>query len=297
MTSSDEVMSNAFGFENLCQKRISFILLTKNRAAFFEKALVGFRDLKGRDDEMIVIDGGSDDTTKEIVARHKDVVDIFISEPDTSGPDAFNKGVLFARGKYIQLLTDDDIFFREGMEHAVNTMDKNPEIDLLVCGGTKEKDGRILKSTKYIPPGIPYGKHVEDVFHYKAGAGLGLFIRRKSLARMGILVPCERDKRLNHVSDLATVSAFITKGGVVKFCRVRLYHHIINSQGVSVKNEGSSYADRWLVRQHCSYRFYLRYCLVKFLKRHRNIFGSLHSFVLDTVPKDTDVIWDGGLSW
>ncbi|MBI2056328.1 MAG: glycosyltransferase [Candidatus Sungbacteria bacterium] len=280
-------------FESLCEKRVSFVFPTKNRAEYLASALERYRSLKGPDDEIIVVDGGSTDSTRDVAERYKDVIDIFISEPDESGPNAINKGIVFARGRYTQLLTDDDKFFKEGIDHVVKVMDENPEIDLLVCGGTKEKDGRKMGS-KYIPSGIPYGKHPEDAFRYKAGAGLGLFTRRKSFARMGQLMPCEQ--YLTHLTDLACVAAFIKKGGIVKFCRVRLYHHIIYQHGVSVKREGSG-ADRRVVREYCSYRFYLRYCMWRFLKEHQSWFGSLHSFIWKTVPKNVVESWDGGLSW
>lgn len=289
---SNEKNSNV-SFEALCKKRVSFVLPTKNRAEHLAKALERYRKLKGPDDEIIVVDGGSTDHTHEVVARYNDLIDVFISEPDESGPNAINKGILFARGRYMHLLTDDDLFFREGIEHAVRVMDQNPEIDLLVCGGTKEKDGRKM-APKYIPPGIPYGKRADDVFRYKAGAGIGLFTRRKSFARMGSLLPCEQ--YLLHLTDLACVATFIKRDGVVKFCRVRLYHHIIYPHGVSVKSE-SSKADRQVIRQLCSYRFYLLFCLWRFLKEHQLLFGPLHSYIWKTVPKDTKAVWDGGLSW
>lgn len=280
-------------FEALSPKRISFVLPTKDRADHLMRAFERYRSLKGPDDELIVIDGGSTDHTRNVAEQYRDLVDLFISEPDQCGPHAINKGILFARGRYIQLLTDDDLFFKEGMEYAVKVMDENPEIDLLVCGGTKEKDGRKMGS-KYIPPGIPYGRRVEDVFRYKAGAGLGLFTRRSSFARMGTLMPCERS--LAHLTDLACTAIFIKRGGIVKFCRVRLYHHPIYSHGVSVKKEGST-ADRKVIRELCSYGFYLRYCLWRFLKLHQSLFGPLHRFIWKTVPKDAEVAWDGGLSW
>lgn len=288
-----EKIDGDFTFEALCKKRVSFVLPTKNRATYLANALEQYRIIKGPEDEIILVDGGSTDNTREVVERYKDLIDVFISEHDDSGPNAINKGIITARGRYMHLLTDDDTFFKEGIDHAVRVMDQHPEIDLLVCGGTKEKDGRKMGS-KYIPAGIPYGKKPEDAFRYKAGAGLGLFTRRKSFARMGQLLPCEQ--YLTHLTDLACVASFIKKGGIVKFCRVRLYHHVIHQHGVSVKREGSK-GDRRVIRELCSYRFYLRFRLWRFLKEHQSWFGSLHSYIWKTVPKDTKVVWDGGLSW
>lgn len=293
MLTEREIKNNDARFDALCSKRISFVLPTKDRAERLMLALERYRSLKGPEDELIVVDGGSTDHTREVVGRYKDLVDFFISEPDQCGPNAINKGILSARGRYTQLLTDDDLFFKEGMDYAARVMDENPEIDLLVCGGTKEKDGR-KEASKYIPQGIPYGKQVEDVFRYKAGSGLGLFTRRAAFARMGTLMPCET--HIAHLTDLACTAIFIKRGGIVKFCRVRLYHHVIYSHGVSLKKEGSI-ADRKVIRELCSFRFYMRFCLWRFLKEHQSLFGPLHNYIWKTVPKDTEVVWDGGLSW
>ena len=80
-------------------KRLSYILTTKHRADFLDNALTEYRKLLGPNDEMIVIDGGSRDRTREVIEKHKDIVDCFISEPDINSFHAQNKGHFLARGK------------------------------------------------------------------------------------------------------------------------------------------------------------------------------------------------------
>ncbi|MBN2068149.1 MAG: glycosyltransferase [Opitutales bacterium] len=62
--------------------------------------------------EILVIDGGSDDGTLDVLKKFKKndgVVDItVISEPDKGVYDAMNKGVRLARGKWILFLGGDD---------------------------------------------------------------------------------------------------------------------------------------------------------------------------------------------
>ena len=61
--------------------------------------------------EFIVVDGNSTDATLEIIRRHEEVIDYWISEEDTGIYDAMNKGVKLARGDWIIFLGADDQFY------------------------------------------------------------------------------------------------------------------------------------------------------------------------------------------
>jgi len=58
--------------------------------------------------EYIVIDGGSNDGTVELLKRRSDVIDLWLSEPDGGISDAFNKGIALATGEYIAVVNSDD---------------------------------------------------------------------------------------------------------------------------------------------------------------------------------------------
>jgi glycosyltransferase involved in cell wall biosynthesis len=63
---------------------------------------------RGEDIELIVIDGGSDDGTLDIIRRFEDSIDYWISEPDRGIYDAMNKGIAAATGEYILHLNAGD---------------------------------------------------------------------------------------------------------------------------------------------------------------------------------------------
>jgi lipopolysaccharide biosynthesis glycosyltransferase len=58
----------------------------------------------------IVIDGGSKDGTKEMVAKYKDKIDIFISEKDSGIYEAMNKGISKVKEGYLNFLNAGDCF-------------------------------------------------------------------------------------------------------------------------------------------------------------------------------------------
>ena len=112
-----------------------------------QKALPMWREIKGTNDELIVVDGNSDDGTYEVLKEEDGkLIDILIHEPDQSEAHAYNKGFVRARGFIIKLITDDDIFYSEALETAYTTMIENSKIDILITGGERiivNQDGTI----------------------------------------------------------------------------------------------------------------------------------------------------------
>jgi len=212
------IHNDALTFQSLATKRTTFVLATKNRSRFLSRALTRAKELRQSDDELIVIDGGSRDDTLQVLRASSDFIDAIVSEPDFSEAHAINKGLLLARGLYIKLLTDDDVIYATGMKAALELMDNNPSVDIMICGGTKIVGGKPV--TAYVPPGSGYGSSVESVFKYGA-CGIGLVLRRSALARTGLMNP-------NAVSvDQDYVVRAIASGAKVVFARIHLYEHPI----------------------------------------------------------------------
>lgn len=70
--------------------------------------------------EYIIIDGESKDGTIEIIQRHEDEIDYFISEPDEGIYDAMNKGLELAHGDFILLLNSDDWYQPDAVSHLIS---------------------------------------------------------------------------------------------------------------------------------------------------------------------------------
>jgi len=164
---------------------VSYLITTLNRVEFLARTLENVREFIEKEDELIVVDGGSSDGTIELVAKNRDLVSQFVSEPDSGEGHAFNKGLFLARGRLLKPITDDDYFYPEAMKRVVAEMEADPDIDAIQCGGevwSLEGVAPRFLGFRSLPAGIePTARAIYDHAHI----GLGIIIRRAALMRTG----------------------------------------------------------------------------------------------------------------
>ena len=116
-------------------------LVTVARSVFNAAATVGLavRSILAQtcgDWELIVIDDGSTDRTREILSRAQDPRIRFIQEPSGNLGLAprLNQCVRLARGRYIARMDADDVAYPQRLEKQVSFLQDHPDIDLLGTG-------------------------------------------------------------------------------------------------------------------------------------------------------------------
>jgi glycosyltransferase len=93
--------------------KISIITAVRNNRNTITDAIASVMGQNYEDIEYIVVDGGSNDGTVDIIKSHSKRIDKFISEKDRGIYDALNKGIELAAGDVIGFLHSDDIFANE----------------------------------------------------------------------------------------------------------------------------------------------------------------------------------------
>jgi glycosyltransferase involved in cell wall biosynthesis len=118
--------------------RISAVICTFNRACFLQKAISSLVDqtLSEDDYEILVVDNGSVDTTREVVLEEfRDVKNLhYIYEPILGLSQARNTGWRKARGEYVAYLDDDAIAYDNWLERIVDVFEAS-EPNLGCIGG------------------------------------------------------------------------------------------------------------------------------------------------------------------
>ena len=92
---------------------ITVIVAVFNAETTVRQCLNSFTEQTYQKKQLIVIDGGSKDSTVEIIKDYHDVIDYWISEPDSGIYSAWNKALLHATGDWVCFLGADDYFYNE----------------------------------------------------------------------------------------------------------------------------------------------------------------------------------------
>lgn len=213
--------------------RLSYIVATRNKLPFLKESMKYLLQHLKEDEEIIIIDGASEDGTVKYLSRllKENKIHKLISEPDQGEAHALNKGLLASRGELIKIISDDDVFYYPRIKECRNFMLNHPEIDVLATegGGTNLHLATPIGFTKYYKNFENWKKHKQP-FSF---CGLGLMLRKKSLPLIGLF-------NTNVVSVDAEYSLRLTSNNInfawyTGYCWARIYNLGSNSHTQSDK--------------------------------------------------------------
>ena len=138
--------------------KVSVIIPTYNRAKKVCRAISSVLNQTYEDFELIVIDDGSDDHTRESVSRFKDNI-VMINHSQNMGVSAArNSGIAIAEGKFIAFLDSDDQWMPEKLEVQIDFFRENP-------GAVACQTGEIwIRNGKRVNPKNRHLKPSGDIF-------------------------------------------------------------------------------------------------------------------------------------
>ena len=107
--------------------KVSVIIPTYNSAQFIVETLESVFAQTYKNYEVIVVDDGSTDNTKEVLKPYMSKIRYIYKE--NGGPaSARNVGIKNARGEYIAFLDSDDLWLPEKLEKQVRYFEEHPQI-------------------------------------------------------------------------------------------------------------------------------------------------------------------------
>ena len=190
--------------------RFSIVMPSFRHADFIERSLNSVLNQEYGDTELIVMDGGSSDGTREILERYSPHIAGWRSEPDEGQSDALNKGFALATGEIYGWLNSDDLYLPGAFHHAAHIFAAYPQIDVVYGDWlTVDVTDRILDRWPALAPSR--GRLVTEGFFCNAQA---MFWRRSLHERLGNF-----DLELHYTMDYDLMLRMISTAGPGAFFR------------------------------------------------------------------------------
>lgn len=99
--------------------KFSIVTISLNSEKDIENAIVSVADQTYKNKEHIIIDGGSQDSTVDIIRKYSEHLSYWVSEPDNGIADAFNKGIEQATGDYLLFINSDDFLINNNALESI----------------------------------------------------------------------------------------------------------------------------------------------------------------------------------
>lgn len=132
------------------EPKFSIILPTYNRAHLISTAIASVIAQSVKNWELIVIDDGSTDDTKDMVFSFKDSRIMYGYQENKGRSAARNAGLHNARGTWICFLDSDDWYLEDHLESFEKGMKENPQAEIFKTGVTFQKEnGKVLSESKF----------------------------------------------------------------------------------------------------------------------------------------------------
>jgi len=109
--------------------KISIVTITYNCAHDLEVTICSVLDQTFQDIEYIIVDGGSKDSSLEVIKKYEAGITKWVSEHDKGIYDAMNKGLAMATGQYILFMNAGDTFYSQ-LSLEMIPFKKYPEADI-----------------------------------------------------------------------------------------------------------------------------------------------------------------------
>lgn len=191
---------------------ISIVTPSFNQGRFLNQNIISVINQCYPKYEHIIIDGGSNDSTIDILKSFNDRIAYWVSEKDGGQSHAFNKGLSIATGEIIGWQNSDDCYLPNAFCQVSEAFQKNPDTDVLYGDFFYiDEENRILHPKKY-PPLFTIKEYIY------VGANLSnqsVFFRKSALLSAG---------RLNEDLHLAMdFDLFLRLSYFARFRHIRAY--------------------------------------------------------------------------
>ncbi|HRI44673.1 MAG TPA: glycosyltransferase [Fimbriimonadaceae bacterium] len=115
--------------------RVSILLTCYNHLAYLPTCWQSIADQTYRDFEVIALDDGSTDGTREWLSDREGEAKIVFNEANLGTYGTLNRGLELATGELIAILNDDDVWLPTKLERQIALLDRFPRVGLVHTDG------------------------------------------------------------------------------------------------------------------------------------------------------------------
>ncbi|MFH1777637.1 MAG: glycosyltransferase family 2 protein [Candidatus Omnitrophota bacterium] len=172
--------------------KISVITPSYNQARFLETTILSVLNQNYAELEYIIIDGGSDDRSIEIIKKYEKHLSYWVSEKDNGQSEAINKGFKRATGDIVGWINSDDFYAPGCFEKVVAAFEKDDTIGIIYGDNNViDENGNFIR--RYAVSNIS----LDRLLHGNPNVVQpGSFYKKSFLERTGLL-----DESLRYVMD------------------------------------------------------------------------------------------------
>jgi glycosyltransferase involved in cell wall biosynthesis len=129
----------------MARPRVSVVIPTHNRARWLAGAVGSVLGQTFADLELVVVDDGSTDGTRELLAAMDDPRLRVLARPRGGLASALNAGIAASRGELWARLDDDDLWLPDMLATMVGALDARPDVALVYARArAMDREGRPL---------------------------------------------------------------------------------------------------------------------------------------------------------
>ncbi|MEN1678155.1 MAG: glycosyltransferase family 2 protein [Planctomycetota bacterium] len=178
--------------------KITVVTPSYNQAEFLEQTIRSVLDQGYENLEYLVIDGGSDDGSRQVIERYADRLAHWVSEPDEGQSDAIAKGFARATGEILCWVNSDDVLLPGSLLAVADYFASHPEAETLSAGAYSiDADGEPLADWfGAYTLGVPAGYDRLRFYDQDGVFQMATFWRRSAYEAVGGL-----DRSLQFVMD------------------------------------------------------------------------------------------------
>lgn len=143
--------------------KFSIITINYNNKEGLERTIKSVLGQTFHDYQFIIIDGGSTDGSIDIIRQNANKIDYWVSEPDRGRYSAMNKGIIQAKGDYLNFMNSGDSFHSSTVLGDIAKMNYTEDI---ITGGFYNEEKNIKHIIK--PQEVTLLTMLKNTFNHQA---------------------------------------------------------------------------------------------------------------------------------